>query len=102
MNNAIIEIYDALDEKIYGLSKVEEHSSKVERVPGTHPDSRQRKGKYSEVWRIDLETLTDHYLGGILKEEYPWDSPGKNTGVGYYFLLQGIFPTQRLSPDLLY
>ena len=23
-----------------------------------------------------------------------WDSPGKNTGVGYYFLLQGIFPTQ--------
>lgn len=69
MNNAIIEIYDALDEKIYGLSKVEEHSSKVERVPGTHPDSRQRKGKYSEVWRIDLETLTDHYLGGILKEE---------------------------------
>ena len=25
---------------------------------------------------------------------YPWDFPGKNTGVGYYFLLQGIFPTQ--------
>ena len=24
----------------------------------------------------------------------PWDSPGKNTGVGYNFLLQGIFPTQ--------
>ena len=24
----------------------------------------------------------------------PWDSPGKNTGVGYHFLLQGIFPTQ--------
>ena len=24
----------------------------------------------------------------------PWDSPGKNTGVGWYFLLQGIFPTQ--------
>ena len=23
-----------------------------------------------------------------------WDSPGKNTGVGYYFFLQGIFPTQ--------
>ena len=23
-----------------------------------------------------------------------WDSPGKNTGVGCYFLLQGIFPTQ--------
>ena len=24
----------------------------------------------------------------------PWDSPGKNTGVGYHPLLQGIFPTQ--------
>ena len=23
----------------------------------------------------------------------PWDSPGKNTGVGRYSLLQGIFPT---------
>ena len=25
----------------------------------------------------------------------PWDSLGKNTGVGFHFLLQGIFPTQR-------
>ena len=25
---------------------------------------------------------------------YPWDSPGKNTGVGCHFLLQGTFPTQ--------
>ena len=25
------------------------------------------------------------------------DSPGKNTGVGYHALLQGIFPTQGLS-----
>ena len=24
----------------------------------------------------------------------PWDSPGKNTGMGTHFLLQGIFPTQ--------
>ena len=25
---------------------------------------------------------------------YPWDFPGKNTGVGCHFLLQGIFPIQ--------
>ena len=31
----------------------------------------------------------------------PWDSPGKNTGVGYHFLLQGIFPTHGLNPCLL-
>ena len=30
----------------------------------------------------------------------PWDSPGKNTGVGSCALLQGIFPTQGLNPDL--
>ena len=30
----------------------------------------------------------------------PWDFPGKNTGVGCHFLLQGIFPTQGLNPGL--
>ena len=30
----------------------------------------------------------------------PWDSPGKNTGVGCHFLLQGIFPTQGLNSGL--
>ena len=29
------------------------------------------------------------------------DSPGKNTGVGYHALFQGIFPTQGLNPHLL-
>ena len=31
----------------------------------------------------------------------PWDSLGKNTGVGYYALLQGIFPAQGSNPCLL-
>ena len=30
----------------------------------------------------------------------PWDSPGKNTGVGCHALLQGIFPTQGSNPYL--
>ena len=30
----------------------------------------------------------------------PWNSPGHNTGVGSLSLLQGIFPTQGLNPDL--
>ena len=30
----------------------------------------------------------------------PWNSPGKNTGVGSQSLLQGIFPTQGLNPGL--
>ena len=31
----------------------------------------------------------------------PCDSPGKNTGVGCHFLLQGIFQTQGSNPYLL-
>ena len=31
----------------------------------------------------------------------PWDSPGKRTGVGCHFLLQGIFPSQGSNLCLL-
>ena len=33
---------------------------------------------------------------------YPWDFPGKNTGMGCHFLLQGIFPTQGSNQNLLH
>ena len=32
----------------------------------------------------------------------PWDFPGKNTGVGWCFLLQRLFLTQGLNLDLLH
>ena len=32
----------------------------------------------------------------------PWNFLGKNTGMGCYFFLQGIFPTQELNQCLLY
>ena len=32
----------------------------------------------------------------------PWNSPGKNTGLGCHFLLQRIFPTQELNLNLLH
>ena len=32
----------------------------------------------------------------------PWNSPGKNMGVGSHFLLQGIFLTQGSNPSLLH
>ena len=31
----------------------------------------------------------------------PWNFPGKNTGGGCHFLLQGIFPTQGSEPRSL-
>ena len=32
----------------------------------------------------------------------PWNFPDKNTGVGWHFLLQGIFPSQGSNPCLLH
>ena len=47
------------------------------------------------------ESLQPHGLqpAGLL---CPWDSPGKNTGVGCHFLHQGIFLTQGSNPGLLH
>ena len=42
----------------------------------------------SQLHRVQLASLC------------PWDSPGKNTGVGCHFLLQGIFLTQESNPGL--
>ena len=35
-----------------------------------------------------------------LQAPCPWNFPGKNTGVGCHFLLQGFFPMQGLDPHL--
>ena len=44
------------------------------------------------LWLHGLQTARLLCLG---------DSPGKNTGVGCHFLLQGIFPTQGSNPSFL-
>ena len=41
------------------------------------------------LWTVDRQT------------SLPWDSPGKNTGVGCHALLQEIFLTQGSNPSLL-
>ena len=41
------------------------------------------------VW-LFVTPWTIAHQGGLL---CPWDFPGKNTGVGCHFLLQGTFPT---------
>ena len=44
--------------------------------------------------------LMDHSLPGSEEPLSPWNFPGKSTGVGCHFLLQGIFPTQGLNLGL--
>ena len=48
----------------------------------------------SESHSVESNSLWPHGLYS------PWNSPGQNTGVGSLSLLQGIFPTQGLSPGL--
>ena len=42
----------------------------------------------------------DCSLPGSEEPLSPWNFPGKSTGVGCHFLLQGFFPTQGLNPGL--
>ena len=48
---------------------------------------------------VESSTLRPHGLQPA-RLLCPWDCPGKDTGVGCHFLLQGIFPTQGLNPYL--
>ena len=50
--------------------------------------------KWSESHSVVSDSLWSHGLYS------PWNSPGKNTGVGSLSLLQEIFPTQGLNPGL--
>ena len=62
-------------------------------------------GPESEKWKWSRSVMSDSlrphglYPTRLLS---PWNFPGKNTGVGYHFLLQRIFPTHGLNPGLLH
>ena len=52
---------------------------------------------FSRVWFFATPWTPE----GSIRLLCPWNSPGKNTGVGCHALLQGIFPTQGSNPYLL-
>ena len=56
---------------------------------------------YRTACSVVFNSLRPHELQ-TAKLLCPQDSPGKNTGVGYHFLLQGIFQTQVSNRDLLH
>ena len=43
------------------------------------------------------DSLQPHVLQ-LARFRCPWDFPGKNTGVGYHFLLQGDLPDPEIKP----
>ena len=62
--------------------------------------------KYTESERVSHSVMSDSLQPHGLQHTRllcPWNSPGKNIGVGCHSLLpQGIFPTQGLNPGLLH
>ena len=55
---------------------------------------------YEVKWSESCSFVSDSLqLHGLYS---PWNSLGKNTGVGCHFLLQRIFPTQGSNPALLH
>ena len=67
----------------------------------TLPNFLLNKVKWSESCSVMSNFLWPNglYLARLL---CPWNSPGQNTRVGSYFLLQGIFPNQGSYPGLLH
>ena len=49
---------------------------------------------FTESHSVMSDSLKPHELYS------PWNSPGQNTGVNSYSLLQAIFPTQGSNPGL--
>ena len=57
---------------------------------------------FSSGWKWKSESVSGSVVSDSLWSHephptrllHPWNSPGKNTGVGCHFLLQDIFPTQ--------
>ena len=62
--------------------------------------------KYKQMVHVHpvrgCSALSDSVIHGPLPARFLclWDFPGKNAGVGYHFLLQGIFLTQGSNPHL--
>ena len=72
-----------------------------------YEDLAMQLSKVDNIWECCLVTKSCPTLlwphGPYLTRlPCPWDSPGKNTGVGCHFLLQGIFLTQGSNPSLLH
>ena len=58
-------------------------------------------GKWKRSRSVVSDSLRSHGLEST-RLLWPWDFPGKSTGVGCHFLLQGIFLTQGSNPGLLH
>ena len=70
-------------------------------LPPAGRDQKQSRTQTTVLSRFSSDSVRPHGLQPT-RLLSPWDSPGKNTGVGCQALLQGIFPTQGSNLGLLH
>ena len=74
------------------------HEISLQFIPLCHEPKIEKPLKKRSL-SVVSDSLRPHGLWPT-KLLHPWDFPGKSTGTGCHFLLQGIFLTQGLNPGL--
>ena len=81
-----------------GWTKSRGLPSQAQTPPACHPICQVSTLRYKFVVLCQVASVMDESLQPCLpsptKLFCPWNSPGKNTGMGFHALLQGIFLTQ--------
>ena len=102
-----------------GLEKAEEPEIKLPTLGGSHRKGKEIPEKHLFCFPEYAKAFDCVVVGGLVTKScltlvtpwaiayqarlsLAWGFSGKNTRVGYHFLLQGIFLTQELNPDLLH
>ena len=73
----------------------------LRRKTGSRAKKHEQRPSHGVTVTQSCSTLCPHGLEPA-RLLCPWNSPGKNIGVGYHFLLQQIFPTQGWNMGLLH
>ena len=89
-----------------GWTKSRGLPSQAQTPPACHPICQVSTLRYKFVVLCQVASVMDESLQPCLpsptKLFCPWNSPGKNTGMGFHALLQGIFPMQGQNLHLLH
>ena len=103
----VLSIYANLGAGIYALTLLTAKQVVPATRPspiGSHNATVRRLACSLRKWSVSSLVMSDSLLphGMAARLLCPWNSPGKNTGVGCHFLLQEIFPTQGSNLGLPY
>ena len=87
-----------LEETQGGIKITERNISNLRYADDTTLMAESERKKVKSLSRVRL--FATPWIVACSKLLHPWDFQGESTGMGCYFLLQGIFPTQGLNPGL--